>query len=172
MITHRTIFRSTITAAALWIGFGGSLSAQNVGIAVGSTAPTAAVETLDGKPVDLGSFIGKTPVVLHFWATWCPLCKEMEPAMKAAQQKYAGRVTFVAVGVARNQTPEKEKAYIGAEHLLGEFVFDAHGTAAAAYKVPSTSYTVVIDKGGKVAYTGVGGTQNIDSAIAKAIARR
>jgi len=40
---------------------------------------------------------------------------------------------------------------------------------SGAYDVPATSYVVVADKTGKVVYTGVGGTQNIDAAIRKAM---
>jgi hypothetical protein len=40
---------------------------------------------------------------------------------------------------------------------------------SGAYDVPATSYVVVIDKTGKIVYTGVGGTQNLDAAIKKAL---
>jgi hypothetical protein len=39
---------------------------------------------------------------------------------------------------------------------------------SGAYDVPATSYVVVVDKTGKIVYTGVGGTQNLDAAIKKA----
>ena len=42
------------------------------------------------------------------------------------------------------------------------------GEATAAYKVPHTSYVVVIDRAGKVVYTGVGGKQDIEAALRKA----
>lgn len=45
-------------------------------------APGAPLHTLDGTAVDIKSYFGKKPVVLEFWATWCPLCKQLEPAMK------------------------------------------------------------------------------------------
>ncbi len=38
-----------------------------------------------------------------------------------------------------------------------------------AYDVPATSFVVVINKGGKVVYTGLGGQQNLDAAIRKAL---
>lgn len=144
-------------------------SAQEGGIAVGATAPGAAVQTLDGKAADLSQYIGKTPVVLEFWATWCPLCKKLEPAMQAARMKYAGKVTFVSVGVKDNQTAEKQMAYANEMHIGGNFVFDRDGKAVAAYMAPHTSYVVVIDKAGKVVYTGVGPEQNINEAVAKAL---
>ncbi|MGH7582748.1 MAG: TlpA family protein disulfide reductase [Gemmatimonadales bacterium] len=140
-----------------------------VGLAVGTAAPGAAVETLDGNAVDISQFIGSRPVVLEFWATWCPLCKQLEPAMQAARNKYSGEVRFVSVGVNKNQTPEKERAFVAARGLGGEYVFDRNGKAVAAYKTPDTSYLVVIDRAGTVVYTGVGGKQNVDAAIATAL---
>jgi thiol-disulfide isomerase/thioredoxin len=147
----------------------GAARAQDAGIAVGAMAPGAAVQTLDGRSADLAQYIGKAPVVLEFWATWCPLCKKLEPSMQAARDKYAGRVTFVSVGVKDNQTADKQMAYAKEMHMSGAFVFDRDGKAVEAYKAPHTSYVVVIDRAGKVVYTGVGPEQNIDGAVAKAL---
>ena len=146
-----------------------SAVAQDMGIMVGSAAPSAAVESLDGAAMDLGKMMDGKPVVMEFWATWCPLCKKLEPAMKAAQAKYAGQVQFVSVGVPSNQSAEKQKAYMEKQQLGGTFVFDKDGAAMKAYAVPHTSYVVVVDKAGKVAYTGVGAEQDIDAAIQKAM---
>ena len=146
------------------------LRAQEAGIALGAAAPEAAVVTLDGWPAKLSQFVGRTPVVLEFWATWCPLCRQLEPSMAAARERYGDRVTFVSVGVSSNQTPERQKAYVTKRRLGGEFVFDRDGAAVAAYNLPHTSYVVLIDGTGKVVYTGVGGDQDIPRAIAKAFA--
>ena len=143
--------------------------AQEAGIMLAASAPGAAVETLDGKQVDLGTYLHGKPAVLEFWATWCPLCKQMEPAMESARMKYAVRVTFVSVGVKDNQTAAKQKAYAESKHIGGEFVFDRDGKAVAAYKVPHTSYLVVVDAMGKVVYTGVGPEQDVDAAVAKGL---
>lgn len=162
---HKTI---RILSAVAMLAVARPVFAQE-GIAVGAMAPGAAVEMLDGKPADLAQYIGKTPVVLEFWATWCPLCRKLEPQMQAAREKYAGRVTFVSVGVKDNQTPEKQKAFAEAQHIGGEFVFDRSGKAVEAYKAPHTSYLVVIDKSGKVVYTGVGPEQKVEEAVSRAL---
>ena len=143
--------------------------AQDMGIKVGAAAPGAAVESLDGTAMDLGTMFGETPVVLEFWATWCPLCKKLEPAMQAAREKYNGKVQFVSVGVSSNQSAEKQKAYVEKQRMGGQFVFDKDGAAMKAYAVPHTSYVVVVDKRGKVVYTGVGPEQDIDAAVQKAM---
>jgi len=67
-------------------------SAQDLGIEVGAQAPVVTVQSLDGKPVDLGKYIGKTPMLIEFWATWCPNCRELMPTLLDAEKKYGKRV--------------------------------------------------------------------------------
>ena len=112
----------------------------DVGLKVGAKAPNAVVERLDGGTVSLADFYGRQPVVLEFWATWCPLCRKLEPSMQAAREKYAGKVTFVSVGVPANQTPEKQKAYVDEKKLTGVFTFDYSRLANARL------FVVALDK--------------------------
>jgi thiol-disulfide isomerase/thioredoxin len=133
-------------------------------------APGGPLETLTGQTVDLGSYLGKTqPTVIEFWATWCGNCKQLEPAMRAAHAKYGKTVRFVTVAVSVNQSAERVKAWQAANKMPGELFYDRKGTVSGAYDVPATSYVVVADKTGKIVYTGVGGTQNLDAAIKKAM---
>jgi thiol-disulfide isomerase/thioredoxin len=145
--------------------------AQDSGIMLGTEAPAAAVTTLDGKPANLSQHVGKGPVVMEFWATWCPVCKELEPAMAALTTKYAGKVTFVNVAVSVNQSPALVQRYVTNHKMGGVQYFDTKGDATGLYDVPATSYVVVISKAGKVVYTGVGGDQGpkIEAAIRKLI---
>jgi thiol-disulfide isomerase/thioredoxin len=144
--------------------------AQDLGIEVGSAAPAAKVQTLDGKAADLAQYIGKTPVIMEFWATWCPNCKELEPSLVAAAKKYGSQIRFVGVAVSVNQTPERVKLFVEKHGLPGDQYFDVKGAATGAYDVPATSYVVVLNKAGKVVYTGLGGKQDLETAIKKAIA--
>jgi thiol-disulfide isomerase/thioredoxin len=146
-----------------------SLRAQDIGIEVGTKGPAAAVETLDGKAADLSQYVGKSPVLIEFWATWCPNCKELEPRMKQMHEKYGSQVKFVLVAVSVNQTPERVKQYVDKHAVPGEQFFDRKGNATGAYDVPATSFVVVLDKAGKVVYTGLGGDQDLDKAIKKAL---
>ena len=164
----RAVVASTLIAvAAITLGVRAA-TAQEGGIAVGTAAPPARVVTLVGKTVDLADYYGARPVVLEFWATWCPLCKQMEPAMEAARQRHGDRVTFVSVGVTANQTADRQREYAEKQHLTGEFVFDADGAAIKAFGVPHTSYIVVINAARRVVYTGVGAAQDIEAALKKA----
>lgn len=159
----------------LWLALAAGLlmargaMAQDSGIAIGALAPGAAVETLDGKPIDVKSFLGKTPVVLEFWATWCPNCKALEPKFEAAMKKYGNRVKVVVVAVSVNQSVERVRAYKEKHGMTQDILWDRKGFAADAYEVPATSYIVVVDAKGKVVYTGVGADQDVDAAIRKAL---
>lgn len=142
--------------------------AQDAGIAVGTKAPAALLETLDGKAANLDAWIGKEPIFIEFWATWCPVCRQLEPQLVAAQKQYAGEVRFIGVSVSVNQSPELVKRYVTAHGFHGEQLYDRKGFASDAYDVPTTSYVVVINAKGTVVYTGSGAKQNLAAAIAKA----
>jgi len=172
MITPRAFFARGLLAAALLLASAvpaAHLSAQDLGIKVGATAPGAPVETLDGKALDLATMLAGKTTVMEFWATWCPNCKQLEPTIAAAHAKYKDRVQFVAVAVSLNQSVERVKAYQQRFQLPFTFVYDRRGDASEAYDAPATSYIVIVNAAGKVTYTGVGGRQDLDAAIANAL---
>ncbi len=70
-----------------------------IGIPVGESPPAVTIENLNGDSVALSQWIGKKPVIVEFWATWCPICAELLPRMEAAQRKYGDRVQFLIVAV-------------------------------------------------------------------------
>jgi thiol-disulfide isomerase/thioredoxin len=161
------LFYTAATAVALSLP--AIAGAQDLGIEVGARAPAVVVHSLDGKAVDLGKFIGKTPMLIEFWATWCPNCKELMPTLLAAEKKFAPRVKFVALAVAINQSPERVRRFIAAHPLPHDTYFDTDGKAASAFDAPATSYVVVLDKNGRVVYTGLGGKQDLEAALKKAL---
>lgn len=139
--------------------------AQDAGLAVGSRAPVVVVKDLDGQPVDLGQYIGHKPVLLEFWATWCEVCRDLMPTVRAAHRDFGDRVEFFGVNVTVNQTPERVRKYVAAEHPPFRTLYDEEGVGVRAYQAPTTSYVVIIDRAGKVAYTGTGATQDLASAL-------
>ena len=139
------------------------------GLPVGTAAPAAAVQTLDGKATDLSRYVGKGPVLIEFWATWCPNCKELEPQLRSIAAKYRGRVTLLGVAVSVNQSPARVKAYAAKHKLPVQVLWDHAGEATDRYDVPATSYVVVLDRAGKVVYSGQGGDQDLEAAVRKAL---
>jgi len=164
LLSHKVFASAVLLAAA---SLATPALAQDLGIEVGSKAPAVVVHSLDGKQVDLGQYIGKTPMLIEFWATWCGNCRELMPALLEAEKKYGKKVKFVALAVAINQSPERVRRYIAAHPVPHETFYDTEGKAAGAFDAPATSYIVVLDKTGKVVYTGLGGKQDLEAALRK-----
>jgi thiol-disulfide isomerase/thioredoxin len=152
-------------AVSIFLAGAHQLSAQDTELQVGDPAPRVVVHDLEGKPVDLGRYIGQKPVFLEFWATWCESCQELLPRVRAAQQAYGSKVEFIGINVAVNQSPQKVRHYLETNAPGFRTLYDDEGTSTRAYQVPATSYVVVIDQSGRVAYTGTGGTQNFDRVL-------
>ena len=145
------------------------LGAQDViGIPVGETPPAVTLENLNGDSVALSQWIGNKPVIVEFWATWCPICAELLPRMEAAQRKYGDRAEFVVVAVAVNQSKNSVRRHLEKHPMPFTFLWDGNGAAVRAFQAPSTSYIAVLDAKGKVVYTGVGEDQDIEAALSRA----
>ena len=166
MIIRKSFTLSAISLSTLLILSSPAL-AQDLGIEVGSRAPAVIVHTLDGKQVDLGQYIGKKPMLIEFWATWCGNCRELMPALLEVEKKYGKKVKFLALAVAINQSPERVRRFIAAHPVPHETLYDTEGRAAGAFDAPATSYVVVLDKTGTVVYTGLGGKQDLEAALKK-----
>ena len=106
-------------------------------LSVGTVAPSFTLKDIDGKSVSLSDFLGKQ-VVLHFWASWCPDCREETPQLKAAQAAAdPSKVVFVSVSFDRKV--EAFEAYVRDNALGGVQLFDASGKKES---VVGTSYHV------------------------------
>lgn len=72
--------------------------------------PTFALQALDGTPISPDQWRGKA-VILAFWATWCPPCREEIPELMDLQAKYAGQL--LVVGLSVDEGPEaKVKQFV------------------------------------------------------------
>ena len=160
-------FGALLSAAALLTP--ARAQAQDSGLPLGTSAPSAMLQTLDGKPVDLAQLTKGGPAVIEFWATWCENCEHLLPAMQRAAAKYGSRVKFVAVAVSVNQSPKRVQLHVAKHKVPGVQLFDTKGDATGKWDVPATSHVVVLNRLGKVVYTGVGGDQDIEAAIKKAL---
>lgn len=148
-----------------------TLCAQDDGIPVGSAAPVVTVNDLDGKPVDLGTWIGKKPVLLEFWATWCSVCEALLPRVRAAHAAYGSKVEFLGINVTVNQTPERVRRWVASNKPPYRTLYDDTGASTRAYMAPVTSYIVMIDAAGRVAYTGTGADQDLEGALKRLVAQ-
>ena len=159
----------SLSVAATAVLSASPLAAQDeAGLRVGAPAPVVSVDDLDGKPISLGEWIGKKPVLLEFWATWCTNCEALLPRLMKAREAAGNRVEFVAVNVTVNQTPERVRKYVQEHDVPFRILYDDKGTATRAYLAPATSYVVIVDSSGRVAYTGLGADQRFEGALNRA----
>ena len=161
---------SLLLALAAAISSPAIASAQDVGLAIGSRPAPLKLENLDGVQVDLAQFMGKKPVVLEFWATWCEICDALQPRMNAAARRYGAQAEFITVAVGVNQTARSVKRHLEKNPVVGRVLFDKDGRATRTFEAPATSYIIILDRRGRVAYTGSGEDQNIAAVVAKVIA--
>ena len=144
----------------------GAAQSGGVSLALGTDAPDAALEDLDGGAVQLLDYVERgKPAVLEFWATWCEQCEALQPQLDAIQTRHGEQVNIVAVAVGVSQTPRRIKRHLE-EHDPGyPYLFDARGAAVRAYSAATTSIVVMLDADGRVAYTGVGVQQDLLGAV-------
>jgi thiol-disulfide isomerase/thioredoxin len=163
-------FWIAVAVSAALVAAPAALHAQEDGLAVGSRAPSVVVHDLDGKPVNIGQYIGKKPVLLEFWATWCELCEQLLPRVRQAHARYGDQVEFFGVNVTINQNPARVRRWVESNNPPFHTLYDDQGTSTRAYAAPTTSYVVIVDRSGRVAYTGTGGTQDLSAELGKMLA--
>src|SRR2546425_7430256 len=161
--------RGALCAGLLLLGPALIRAQDVIGIPVGETPPAVTLESLTGDSVALSQWIGKKPVIIEFWATWCPICAALLPRMEAAQKKYGNQAEFLVVAVAVNQSQTSVRRHLERHPMPFTFLWDGNGSAVRAFQAPSTSYIAILDARGKVVYTGVGEDQDIEAALRRAL---
>ena len=144
---------------------------EELGISRGSVAQPVRLNDMDGQPIDLADHFGKRAVLLEFWAIWCENCEALAPQMEAAYEKYQDQMEFFAVAVGVGQNLRSIGRHLRRHPLPFPVLWDERGAAVRAFMTPATSYIVIVDEEGKVAYTGVGREQNIEVAIRAVLGR-
>lgn len=155
-------------AVVLLLGQAPPLASQaenQVGLPTGTTPEAVVIEDLDGNAVDLAAYVGRTPVLIEFWATWCGVCKALEPKLRAAHDRFGESVDFLVVAVGVNQNPRSIRRHLEDHPSPFRYLYDGRGRASRAFKAPTTAYVVILNADGTVAYTGVGADQDIEGAL-------
>ena len=122
-----------------------------------SEAPDFTVENSEGEMISLSSLEGK-PVVLNFWASWCPPCKSEMPDFQKAYETYGEDIQFVMVNLTdgSRETKETAKEYIDEQGYTFPVYYDVNMEAAYAYYVSAVPATYFINAEGKIVAAGRG----------------
>jgi thiol-disulfide isomerase/thioredoxin len=128
-----------------WSPLIGKQQEAHVPPAVGLEAADFSVSTLSGEMIEMSELRGQ-PMVLNFWATWCPPCKEEMPLFDAYAKNLAGEVFFLAVDA--QEEDAAVQSYVEQSGVSLAIGMDRDGDVADRYFVHSFPVTFFIDEDG------------------------
>lgn len=114
----------------------------------GYAAPDFTLALLDGGTVKLSDYHGVKPVVLDFWASWCPNCKRDLPHLNSFYEKYKDQVEVIGINLHENTNTVKK--FVTSTNLTFPIALDPNSVAARAFGIQYTNSHILIDKDGKI----------------------
>jgi cytochrome c biogenesis protein CcmG, thiol:disulfide interchange protein DsbE len=120
----------------------------------GDRAPALTGTTLDGASFDLANFRGR-PVIVNFWASWCPPCRDEFPMLEKALQGYGGDGLEV-VGVSFNDADAAARSFMTQAGASWPSVTDPTGQLAKAWRMVAPPQTYFIGRDGVIASRQIG----------------
>jgi peroxiredoxin len=117
-------------------------------------APNFTLKDIDGKTIQLSDFRGKI-VIVNFWATWCPPCREEIPSMNEAMKKLNNK-KFVMLGI--NMAEEADTVLEFSNNTAIDFtvLLDTTGEASAKWPMKGLPTTFIVNPQGKIIYRAIG----------------
>jgi peroxiredoxin len=111
------------------------------------------LKDLDGAQVRLSDFRGKQAVLLYFWASWCPGCIAIKPAVAELRSAVSrDRMVILAVNVGTGDTLERLMQYQKGHPTPYPVLYDDGGKVSRAYQVQGIPLFILVDKEGSVIY--------------------
>lgn len=155
MTIHR-FFRSLLSAVVLaaLLSLSSCSSAQAAGV---RQAPDFSVLDASGRSVKLSDLRGR-PVVINFWATWCPPCRAELPAFNKVAADLDGKIAFMMVDLTDGgrETVERASKFVAQEGYTFPVYFDTEYEGAAAYGIRSIPTTVLVNSDGTISDAHIG----------------
>ena len=109
---------------------------------------------LDSQPVNMQAFKGE-PVLLHFWATWCPICELEHDSINSISNDHD------VITIAMKSGNELDvQAFLEENNLSFSILVDEHGAIAERFGVTGIPTSFIFDTNGDIAFTEVGYTTN------------
>ena len=134
-------------------------------------APDFTLTDIAGQSVSLSSLTlsGKV-VLLDFWATWCPPCRQSTPFLQELHEKYASQ-GLVVLGVNQAESLDTVKTYMNDKQLTYRVVLDSSRSTKTAYQVFGLPTFVVVGADGKILWRSTGlNKDKLKEAVEQALA--
>src|SRR5712664_2238083 len=130
-------------------------------------APHFSFTTYQKQDVSNASLRGKV-VLLDFWGTWCPPCRESVPILRDLNKKYAGK-PFQLVGISSDNDEDVWKTFIQAQRMDWSEYIDLSDEVSQAFKIESFPTYIVLDKDGVIRFRQSGLGEYTQGELADAI---
>ena len=119
----------------------------------------------DSQTVALSDYNGKKNVLLVFWATWCPSCRQEIPRVNDLFEKFASSERLEILGINHKEKSEEISDFISENGIKYTVLLDANGHVADQYRLDGIPVIILISKTGKILYYGFSVPHNIDELI-------
>jgi thiol-disulfide isomerase/thioredoxin len=153
---------SGVLLPPVWGGFegGGDRSAD---LREAGSRRDPEVLDLAGTRVHFSSFLGSKPLVVVFWASWCPECQADVPALNRLANDPAIRLLAVDVG----ESEKKVQSFISSFFVNYQVVRDPGWQTTTAFKIVGVPTCILLGKGGEILYRGSSVPGNIEAYVRK-----
>ena len=112
---------------------------------------------MDGNFHQLSDYKGK-PVIINFWATWCPPCREELPSMNRGWEKIKSEgIAMIAINVGEDE--DTIFAFTGDYPIDFTILLDQSGDVINQWPIKGLPTTFVIDTNGNIVYRAIGGRE-------------
>ena len=127
------------------------------GVEIGLTAPDFTLKTIEGASITLSSLRGQ-PILLNFWATWCPFCRDEMPAFQNVYEELKDD-GFIVISITEEVGSEMDKVmdFRDAYNLTFPILLDESGVVTRRYQVTSLPRTLLITPDGVISNIILGG---------------
>ncbi len=135
------------------------------------TAPDFTLPTLEGKNYQLSKNLGKGPILINFWATWCIPCREEMKKLKEIYQTYEkDGLQILSISIDDPKTVSKVKSYINTNRFPFTVLLDTNNEVFQLYKGTNPPLSLLLDRNGKIVYEHTGYRKGDEKKLEEKIA--
>lgn len=116
-------------------------------------------DDINGNEIVMSSLLEKGPVMIAFWRSWCPSCKDEQHAMQELYEQYKPKgLQYIGINIDNQKSVAKVKPYVAAHNLTFTVILD---TDKKIFEICGGTddmmpYSIIVDTGGSIISTHIG----------------